>query len=257
MEYGICPLSIVPVRSEPNDRAEQVTQLLFGETLEVLHSKQQWRHIRIRHDGYEGWIDEKQYLHLSKKELDAAEAKAAFSVEVAHSVTNDTHHIPIVLGSTLPQFDGINCSLGKHKYWFSGQAYDPAVHNHKPQVLEKLVHKFHYAPYLWGGRTPFGVDCSGLTQTVYRVLGVPLKRDAYQQAQQGQEIGFLDAAQPGDLAFFTNKEGRIAHVGILLPQGQIIHAYGRVRIDKLDHHGIYNAAQDKYTHKLRLLRRVL
>lgn len=257
VEYGICPLSVVPVRAAPDDRSEQVTQLLFGETLEVLATQQQWRQIRCRYDGYEGWIDEKQYVQVDLKLLQQLESNCHYSLEVAQSATNHNHHIPIVLGSTLPQYDGINFRLGKEKYWFNGQAYDPHTHNHKPAILEKVVNKFHYAPYLWGGRSVFGVDCSGFTQVVFKVIGIALPRDAYQQAEIGQEIAFIHATQPGDLAFFTNKAGKIAHVGIILSDNRIIHAYGRVRIDKIDHFGIYHEEKEAYTHQLRIIRRVM
>lgn len=257
MEYGICPLSVVPVRAEPDDGSEMVTQLLFGETLRINKAHNQWRHITCRYDGYEGWIDEKQYQPLDNKALAKAEDNPSYALEIAQSATNQSHHIPIVLGSTLPQYDGINFKLGKDKYWYNGQAYNPVTTNHKPTVLEKIVHKYHYAPYLWGGRSPFGVDCSGFTQVIFKILGVPLKRDSNQQVEQGEEVAFIDAAQPGDLAFFPNKAGHIAHVGIILDQKRIIHAHGRVRIDTIDHYGIYNEEKQAYSHQLRTIKRVL
>lgn len=257
MEYGICPLSVVPVRAEPRDSAEQVTQLLFGESIEILSKDSPWVRIRCLLDNYEGWIDEKQWQPVSEKYVKGLAEKTSYSLDVAQSVTNQTHHIPITLGATLPYYDGINIKLGDHKYWFNGQAYDPATHNHKPAVLEKIAHKFHYAPYLWGGRSPFGVDCSGLTQVVYKMLGITVPRDSHQQAEVGKDVIFMEGLKVGDLAFFENKAGKIAHVGIVLSDQRIIHAYGRVRIDKLDHYGIYNEAQQKYTHRLRVIRRLL
>lgn len=257
MEYGICSLSVIPVRSAPDDAAEMTTQLLFGEAVRINSRQKQWCHITCLYDQYEGWIDEKQVTLLPEKYVVKSQQEASYAMEIAQSATNHTHHIPIVLGSTLPHYDGINFKIGKEKYWYNGQAYNPATTNHKPAVLEKVAHKFHYAPYMWGGRSPFGVDCSGFVQVIYKILGVPLPRDSSQQVGAGREIGFLEAGQPGDLAFFPNKAGKIAHVGILLDQQRIIHAHGRVRIDKIDHHGIFNEEQKAYSHQLRTIRRVL
>jgi len=110
---------------------------------------------------------------------------------------------------------------------------------------------------LWGGRSPFGIDCSGFTQMVYKLCGMPLKRDAWMQAEQGQDIHLLDETQPGDLAFFDNEEGRIIHVGILTTKNRIIHASGKVRLDSIDHQGIFNSETKRYTHNLRLLKRLI
>jgi len=257
LEYGIASLSIVPVRAQASDQSEMVTQLLFGEGLRILSRKEQWRHIQCLHDGYEGWIDEKQYEKVEEKYLREVEAHHAYALDIAHSVTNHTHHIPIVLGSTLPLFDGINLRIGDRPYWYNGQAYSPSEEDEPLTLLEKIALKYHYAPYLWGGRSPFGIDCSGLSQMVYRMLGVSLPRDAALQAAEGQEVAFAATAHTGDLAFFINKKGDIAHVGIVLSKKRIIHAYGRVRIDRLDQEGIYNDEWKRYTHRLRLIKRFL
>lgn len=256
VEYGIIPLSLVPVRARASDESEMVTQLLFGEGIEVLSARAQWRHIRCLFDDYEGWIDEKQYVKTEKKVLEEALLHPAYSLEISHSITNHTHHIPVVMGSFLPYFDGINLKMAGRSYWYNGQAYTPSEADEPRALLEKIVLKYHYAPYLWGGRSPFGIDCSGLTQMVYKILGVALPRDARQQADHGREVAFASTARSGDLAFFSNKNGDIAHVGIVLKDKRIIHAYGRVRIDRLDQQGIYNEELQKYTHQLRIIRRI-
>ena len=112
------------------------------------------------------------------------------------------------------------------------------------------------APYLWGGRSPFGIDCSGFTQLVFKFAGIKLQRDAYQQGGQGSIINFIEEVQPGDLAFFSNDEGAIIHVGIMLKDNRIIHSSGKVRIDKIDHFGIYNAETKKHSHLLKLIKRM-
>ena len=257
MKFGITHLSCIPVRAQPSDTSEMITQLLFGETFTILSAEKQWRKIRCTLDNYEGWIDEKQFLHIAEKIIVEAKLKSSFSLEIAQSVTNHNHHIPILLGSTLPFYDGINFKLADTKYWFNGQAYAPDSDSDPLALIEKVALKYQFAPYLWGGRSPFGIDCSGLIQVVFKILGNPLPRDAYQQAEQGTEISFSNEAKAGDLAFFPNKEGKIAHVGIILNENRIIHAYGHVRIDKFDHFGIFNEEQKKYTHKLRFIKRIL
>lgn len=234
-----------------------VTHLLFGESIQVLSAKDQWRNIRCLYDDYEGWVDEKQFLPATKDFIDRSEKQYSCSLEVSQSITNHTHHIPIVLGATLPFYDGINLQLPGHSYWFNGQAYAPGDVDDPLGLIEKIALKYNFAPYLWGGRSPFGIDCSGFTQVVFKIIGIRLPRDTYQQVETGNEVSFATSARAGDLAFFPNKKGIIAHVGIILPGNRIIHAHGRVRIDRFDHQGIYNEDKKIYTHKLRVIKRLL
>ncbi len=258
MDKGICTLSLVAVRKTSSDAAEVLTQLLFGESFEIINKDRQWVQIKTDYDHYEGWIDEKQMEAVSHSWLKEAKNHLAVSLELAQTVISRDEKIPVLFGSTLPYFDGMNFKIGKRTFLYNGQAHNPA-HNHfdKKQLLQKLANKFINAPYLWGGRSPFGIDCSGLMQVLFKAIGIALPRDAYQQAEQGQSISFNGEASLGDMAFFDNKEGQIAHVGLLLGAGKILHAYGRVRIDKFDHYGIYNEGLRKYTHKLRIIKRIL
>ena len=123
--------------------------------------------------------------------------------------------------------------------------------------MQEIAQSLLNVPYQWGGRSPMGMDCSGFTQVVFKILGKKLLRDAWQQAEQGVLVNFIEEIQPGDLVFFDNEEGRIIHVGIALANHKIIHASGCVRIDNLDHHGIYNTETRKYSHNLRIIKRVL
>jgi cell wall-associated NlpC family hydrolase len=123
--------------------------------------------------------------------------------------------------------------------------------------INYITRQFLNVPYLWGGKTPFGIDCSGFSQIVVRCIGINLHRDAYQQAEQGKVVSFLEEVQTGDLAFFDNEEGRITHVGIMLNSHSIIHASGKVRLDNIDSYGILDAENRNYSHKLRIIKRLL
>ncbi len=253
---GICTISLVPLRAEPDDRAEMVSQILFGESFDILQTHKQWMQVRLDWDGYTGWIDNKQALPVEESFLREAAGETGISLELAQTIISHDRKFPIVFGSSLPMFDGMNFRIGKDKYVFNGQAHNPA-HNHidPPSLLSRVARKFVNSPYLWGGRSPFGIDCSGLVQVLYKAIGLALPRDSYLQAQEGTAVDFTNETTVGDLAFFENSKGEIAHVGMLLEDRHIIHAYGQVRIDRLDHFGIYNQKEGKYTHKLRILKR--
>ena len=257
--YGICNLSIVPCRAEASDRSEMVTQLLFGEHFEIIEVQKKWVKIRIAYDNYECWIDPKQLQIISEetyKELQTSALHITTDlVQVVMSKEND-QVFPIVIGSILPYFDAEVCNLEGHEYAFEGTSVLPSQVSDKNKIIE-FAYSYLNSPYLWGGRSPFGIDCSGFTQIVYKLAGEKLPRDAYQQAELGQTLSFIEEAEPGDLAFFDNEEGRIIHVGIILEENQIIHASGKVRIDTIDHYGIYNKELKKYSHNLRLLKKIL
>ncbi|MGE3825539.1 MAG: C40 family peptidase, partial [Bacteroidia bacterium] len=170
--------------------------------------------------------------------------------------TSDNSLTPVIAGSTLPAYEHGKLYVGDEEFSFDGEITHP-LSDSIPALVSEYATVFLNAPYLWGGRSVFGIDCSGFTQVVFKMAGIQLKRDAYQQAEQGITLSFVEEAQTGDLAFFDNEEGKIVHTGIVLSQGKIIHASGKVRIDKLDHQGIYNHDTKKYSHKLRLIKRVL
>lgn len=258
MEYGICPLSIIPVRAEASSKTEQVTQLLFGESFEIIGQNESgmWIHIRIQHDQYEGWVEKARTWPLSKEEFDAIAHEtpvyAADMMAVARNTGGDNILLP--LGSRLPQFSEDQFTFSGQQFNFHGK-HKTGQHEITLENLQPYFGIYLNAPYLWGGRHPIGIDCSGLTQVIYQLLGVQLPRDAYQQAELGGTIDFVAEAQAGDLAFFDNEEGHINHVGFVLDSQSILHSAERTKIDKLDHQGIFDVEKQKYTHKLRIIKR--
>jgi hypothetical protein len=255
MKYAICLQSVVPVRAEPFDRSEMVSQLLFGELMGVTDTLNGWLQVSTDHDGYSGWIDEKQSTPLEEESFLSIKSSVLYLVTDPMAILENQagSKIFIVAGSALPGLQNNQLTLAGYDFHFKGIAVERKDHGTRSSVIQYAM-RYEGVPYLWGGRTPFGIDCSGFTQMVYRLAGIPLHRDAHQQALQGRSRSFVDEAQPGDLAFFDDEEGRIIHTGIVLDQGKIIHASGSVRIDTLDHQGIFNKDTRNYTHMLRLIR---
>ena len=249
MQYGICNLSIVPLRLEPSDTSEMVSQVLYGDFFKVLEQRKSWSRIRLAFDKYEGWIDNKQYVEINADNYKSLKNEAPIlSTDLIEYVEDkDGRLLTIPLGSSL---NGLTL-LGHLHDGNSESVIKPK------EALIKTALMYLNAPYLWGGKTPFGIDCSGFTQMVYKLNGHKLLRDASQQATQGDALSFIEESQPGDLAFFDNAEGVIVHVGIILEDHHIIHAHGKVRIDRLDHSGIYNIEKNKHTHKLRVIKKII
>lgn len=252
--FGICNLANIPLRFEPSDRSEIVSQVLFGEHFEVLETQQQWAKIRLQYDRYEGWIDSKQYQKISEPDYkQLSEDAIVLNADLVEYITAPHNLLmPIPLGASLSFLS--HPEINTTNFDFEGLR----VSGVKPKSnLIQTAFLYLNSPYLWGGKTPFGIDCSGFTQMVYKLNGYHLLRDASQQATQGDALSFIEESQPGDLAFFDNDEGRIIHVGIIMEDNYIIHASGKVRIDRLDHLGIYNAEANKHTHKLRVIKKVI
>ncbi|HSM62713.1 MAG TPA: C40 family peptidase [Gillisia sp.] len=249
MQYGICNLSIVPVRIQPADASEMVTQVLYGEYFKILEERGKWSRIRIAFDSYEGWIDNLQYSKIEESvyfKLSSEPRK--YSADLIEFLTDELGNLTsIPLGSLLNSnnllrnsFDGSSISGIKEK-----------------NNLVKTALLYLNSPYMWGGKTPFGIDCSGLTQMVYMLNGYSLLRDAAQQATQGEALSFIEESEPGDLAFFDNSEGKITHVGIIMHDNYVIHVNGKVRIDRIDHSGIFNMESKRHTHQLRVIKKII
>jgi gamma-D-glutamyl-L-lysine dipeptidyl-peptidase len=252
--FGICNLAIVPVRAEASDRSEIVTQLLFGEHIEILERQNQWARIKIQFDDYIGWVDSKQYQVISEANYNQLSKEAIIlNADLIDYITAPNNLLlPIPLGASLSFLN--NNEINISNFDFEGTKTSGV----KPKsALINTAFMYLNAPYLWGGKTPFGIDCSGFTQMVYKLNGYKIHRDASQQAMEGEPLSFIEESEVGDLAFFDNDEGNIIHVGIIMENNYIIHASGKVRIDRLDHLGIYNPELKKHTHKLRVIKKII
>lgn len=256
MLFGICNLSIVPLRAEESDKSEMVSQVLFGEHFQIIEKQKNWSKIRLTFDSFEGFIDNKQYLEITEDSYTLiCNETPTYSGEILDFVTNQKNELTtIAIGSQLPYFNEGRLKLGNLNY-----SYDNTVYHGISSKSDILKTAFTYlnTPFLWGGKSPFGIDCSGFTQIVYKLCGYKLFRNAKEQAKQGEVLSFIEESEPGDLAFFDNEEGEIIHVGIILNDYNIIHAHGKVRIDTLDHSGIFNADLQKHTHKLRVIKKII
>ena len=233
--YGICHLSIIPLRKDSTSKSELVSQLIYGELFEVIEKKGKWFYIESIDDKYCGWINYSQFKEISKqdfKKVKKTESKLLNNISAEIEIENG--NMSITIGSKVSSAFILNHKLKQKEY-------------SKSSIIKNSL-KFLNSPYLWGGRTPYGIDCSGFSQQVYKLNGFQLARDASQQALQGKEVK-LEKAKPGDLAFFGDK--KITHVGIIMDSNKIIHSFGCVRIDYLNEKGIINSISKKTTHYLK------
>ena len=248
MQYAICSLGLVPLRAEPSHKSEMLSQVLYGEIFRILEERGKWSRIRTSLDSCEAWLDNKQLIKISEEEFLKLESQQPqFSADLIEFVSGNNQLIPIPIGSVLNGTDLFGYEHNGHKT--SGRL--------KKSQLIDMAFLYLNAPFLWGGKTPFGIDSSGLTQMVYRLNGYKLYRNAADQARQGESLSFIEESEPGDLAFFDNSEGIINHVGIIMNDNYIIHADGKVRVDRIDHSGIYNAELRRHTHKLRVIKKII
>ncbi len=258
MNKGICILPMAPVRAKPSDRSEMINQLLFGDVVSIKDRYKSWLFLETAHDGYAGWVDDKQLSMLTPAFSEKMEKENPVFLATAFVKTGNSRGNSLVLtmGSRLPLFDGTGFQLLDERYLLP-ESITVLTGKQPAETVAETAKMYLGSPFLWGGRSYFGNDCSGFTQIVYRMCGYNLLRDASQQAERGTLVSFVEEALPGDIAFFEDEEGNINHVGILLNNRHIIHSSGKVRIDTLDHEGIFNERVKKYTHKLRFIKRVL
>ena len=257
--YGICEYSLIPVRKEASNRSEMVTQLLFGHSYTILENEADWNKIRISDDNYEGWIEKKLTSYISEQEFKYfLSSNYYISSDLVQIINNFSKNsiFPILLGSNIYAKQNNSFYFNTQEYLYNGALVSSNQKTDPAKIIENAL-MYQHAPYLWGGKSPFGIDCSGLVQMAYHLSGIKLLRDASQQANQGETISLISDASPADLCFFDNSEGEITHVGILLPDAKILHASGCVRIDSIDHQGIFNLSTQSYSHKLRLIKKII
>ena len=253
--------SIVPVRAEARESAEQTTQLLFGELVTVLERAERWQRVRLESDGQVGWVDAKMICPMKKEEYTAHRAALADAAVVSFPMTyavseNNGQTIPLTAGTRLTHY-----ADGRFEVLGVGFRIDVSMVSVQPKELTQenllqTVRFFLNTPYLWGGKSAMGMDCSGFTQVVMSLFGKQLLRNASEQVKQGRKVSDRKKVQAGDLLFFDHHDGKISHVGIAIDAERVIHCSGRVKVEKWDEQGIYSAEQGTYTHCLAAIRRV-
>jgi hypothetical protein len=241
------------MRATPSHRAEMVSQQLFGEKSFVLERDAEWIKIQMRYDGYQGWVQQSHVVQIDEDIYNKNDK--GLTSEWINEVDYNGHIMYVPMGSSVSAFKNGMAFWRKNSVHFKGKIWEPEEIEMSPKLIKQVAFKFLNTSYLWGGKSVFGIDCSGYAQMVYKFLNTFLPRDAWQQAEQGTAVNFLQEAHCGDLAFFDNEEGKIIHVGILLNENEIIHAAGKVRIDKIDTQGIVNLETKQRTHKLRIIKR--
>ncbi|WP_417363511.1 NlpC/P60 family protein [Galbibacter sp.] len=249
MQYGICHLSIIPLRNEPLHTSELCSQVLYGDHFKVLEKRKHWSKIRLAYDNFEGWLENNQYKFIDQPIYQSIQKqKPKLSGDLVEFIYDDNHNLlPITLGSNI---NAVTYLFGN----FDGETIEGK--QPKANIVNTALNYIN-APFLWGGKTPFGIDSSGLTQMVYKLNGYSLLRTATQQSTQGEALSFIEESEAGDLAFFDDDQGNIVHVGIMMPDNYIIHAYGKVRIDRIDHTGIFNTDTRSHSHKLRVIKKII
>ena len=260
-KFGVAHLAQIAMRSEPRHSAEMCSQLLFGDPYQVIEETEKWLKIKTFDCNYEGWIDAQLFNSIHPEDIEGYLSVEQYFVTdyllfIREFESNVT--FPIYMGSSFPYPNEGMLILGNAVFMIDlpepqNMPEHPSLSPNQIKLL-RFASGFLRSPYLWGGRTPLGIDCSGLVQLAYKAIGQTLPRDASQQVLQGENVDFFEQAQIGDVAFFDNEEGKIVHTGIICGQGKILHSSGFVRIDKLDQTGIYNTETEKYTHKLRIIK---
>ncbi len=256
MSYAVCCVPVAPIRMEPDHRSEMVSQLLFGECCIItIVEKNGWVKVVSKLDAYTGWCQQPHFQEIDEVHYYLEENN--LTADWVNEIDYNGHMMWVPLGSSLTAMKNGNAIWRKNTVHYSGKVWEPAAAKHDVKTIKQLAFKFLNTAYLWGGRSVFGIDCSGFTQAVYKFLNVHLLRDAQQQATQGELVSFLQQAHCGDLAFFDDEDGNIMHVGILLNAQEIIHTNGKVKIDKIDNEGIIDTDTGQRSQRLRIIKRYI
>ena len=238
-KFGICELSVLPVRKNPHSTNELVTQLLYGEIFYIIEKREKWSKISNYYDKYEGWANNAQIKFINKKKFNSIKSNnSIYCIDISGYITDKNNE------KTLTPIGSLVSSCDQLKSKYTGKSSVSTKSN-----IIKTAKQYLNSPYLWGGRIPFGIDCSGFSQIVYKINGIKIKRDAGEQANEGK-ITSIKNLKAGDLAFFGKTNKKVTHVGIMINKNEIIHAFGKIRIDKVNKKGIINSETKKLTHKL-------
>ncbi len=252
MSLRVCNNVYLPIRKSPSHRSEMISQILFGERYNVTEKAGNWLRVTTLFDSFTGWIDGTQAL--------SSEWHSGSSGIITANKVNcekpDRSIVTLYHGSEILDLDiqtgKFNCQ--EEEWMLLDNPYE-VTSGSETTIVDDAI-KFLNTPYLWGGRTMAGIDCSGLTQIVFKMHGIALPRNSSDQSLCGEIIDFIEEALPGDILFFSGEGESISHAGILIREGRILHSSGSVRIDTVDHQGIWNEQQGLYTHRLRIIRRV-
>jgi cell wall-associated NlpC family hydrolase len=230
-----------------------LSQILFGEKYTVVEHSGSWMKIETLFDKYMGWIDTDHLQHSPEEGSSCGHALNRALV----CYKNDKTKLVLEPGCEVfnPDFEDKIFSVGKNIY-STGNEFSNHYISTNDSITDTAM-KFINSPYIWGGRIPSGIDCSGFTQLIYKIHGITIPRNSWQQAEEGKNVDFINEAEPGDLVFFDNERGRISHVGMIISRGLVIHASGRVRIDSIDHQGIFKQEKGGYSHHLRTIKRII
>jgi len=250
MDSLICANIFVPLRIGPSHKSEQGSQILFGEKYTIIDKSLNWIRVRNEFDGYEGWLDKDHHLFFESREENSSD----IIVKPVRFTDDRSNRLILEAGSVIYNFnkDRNSFTIGNNTF----TADENLLTSPPDETLSQTAKRFLNCPYLWGGRTSRGMDCSGFTQLVYKLHGYSLPRDSFEQAEVGETVSFLDEAREGDLLFFDNERGIITHVGVLMDKDYIIHCSGKVRTDRIDHQGIFSQGTNTYTHRLRTIKRL-
>ena len=237
------------MRAEPSEKSEMVSQLTFGEDVIIMEQNEKWLYVRSEIDGYQGWVSSNMVNDLPDDFPITNDPHVICSPYAICAVAGKRIYLPG--GSLFPStIEHASFQLAGEKYTFISGMIRP-----ESGELAALALQYLGAPYLWGGKTIFGIDCSGLVQIICRMAGNRMPRDASQQVHMGNEVP-SEMAGANDIAFFCNDNGKIVHTGILCDTNSIIHASGCVRIDRFDEQGIFNETEKRYTHRLHSIKRI-